>query len=423
MAKLILNDVTNLNSQQSAIATINNNSDAIVTAVENTLSRDGTSPNAMESTLDMNSNPIINLPDATDSDNPIPLGQLQTIIANDPTLKGEKGDKGDTGATGPQGPTGATGAIGPKGDTGDTGPKGDQGDTGPTGPAGPKGDKGDTGDQGPAGSGTGDVIGPSSATDNDVVVFDASTGKLIKDSGILISSVLLSSSIGSTVQAWDSDLDTWATKTPPSGTVVGDSDTQTLTNKTLTSPNITTTILPTTDDGAPIGSTTKKFSDLFLAPGAVINFNNGNAVITHSSGVINISTGALRVANNRVLDTTDSCAINYTIDGGGSAITTGSKFGLRIPFACTIVSASCGLDQSGSIVIDVWKDTQANYPPTDADSITASAPITISSATKSEDTTLTGWTKTISAGDWLFFNVDSISTATFASVSLKVTRT
>jgi len=39
--------------------------------------------------------------------------------------------------------------------------------------------------------------------------------------------------IGTNVQAWDADLDTWATKTAPSGTVVGTSDSQTLTNKTL----------------------------------------------------------------------------------------------------------------------------------------------------------------------------------------------
>jgi len=49
--------------------------------------------------------------------------------------------------------------------------------------------------------------------------------------------------IGTNVQAWDADLDTWATKTAPSGTVVGTSDTQTLTNKTLTSPSISSPTL------------------------------------------------------------------------------------------------------------------------------------------------------------------------------------
>lgn len=44
--------------------------------------------------------------------------------------------------------------------------------------------------------------------------------------------------IGANVQAWDSDLDTWAGKTAPTGTVVGTSDSQTLTAKTLTSPAI-----------------------------------------------------------------------------------------------------------------------------------------------------------------------------------------
>ena len=48
-------------------------------------------------------------------------------------------------------------------------------------------------------------------------------------------------------------------------------------------------------------------------------------------------------------------------------------------------------------------------PPTVADTITASAKPTLSSATKSEDTTLTGWTTAVTAGDVFGFMVDSAS--------------
>ncbi len=116
----------------------------------------------------------------------------------------------------------------------------------------------------------------------------------------------------------------------------------------------------------------------------------------------------------------DVATIPFIIDGGGSAITTGVKGYLEIPFDCTITQATALADQSGSIVVDVWKDTYANYPPTDADSITASAPITISTATKSQDSTLTGWTTSITAGDIIGFNVDSASTVERVTISLKI---
>ncbi len=112
--------------------------------------------------------------------------------------------------------------------------------------------------------------------------------------------------------------------------------------------------------------------------------------------------------------------LTFIIDGGGSAITTGQKGHLEIPFACTINQVTLLADTSGSIVIDVWKDTYANFPPTDADSITASAVPTITTATKSQDATLTGWTTAVVAGDILAFNVDSCTTITRCTVSLRV---
>lgn len=116
-------------------------------------------------------------------------------------------------------------------------------------------------------------------------------------------------------------------------------------------------------------------------------------------------------------------SITFIIDGGGSAITTGIKGDLTVPFSATITEWTLLADQSGSIVVDIWKDTYANYPPTVADTITAAAKPTITTATKGQSSTLTAWTTTITAGDTIRFNVDSITTVTRVTLSLKVTRT
>lgn len=121
--------------------------------------------------------------------------------------------------------------------------------------------------------------------------------------------------------------------------------------------------------------------------------------------------------------TTQYLSISFIIDGGGVTITTGIKGDLTIPFACTIQEWTLLADQSGSVVVDIWKDTYANYPPTVADTITGSALPTITTATKGQSSTLTGWTTTIAAGDTLRFNVNSATTITRVTLSLKVYRT
>lgn len=59
MSKLTLSDI---DSGYATPAKLTSNNDAVEEAFENTLSRDGTSPNQMEAHLDMNSNRILNLP-------------------------------------------------------------------------------------------------------------------------------------------------------------------------------------------------------------------------------------------------------------------------------------------------------------------------------------------------------------------------
>jgi hypothetical protein len=115
--------------------------------------------------------------------------------------------------------------------------------------------------------------------------------------------------------------------------------------------------------------------------------------------------------------------INVVIDGGGSAIATGIKGDVLVDFACVVNAWTLLADQSGSIVIDIWKDTLGNFPPTDADSMCSGKEPTITTATNATDTSITDWTTDdIADGDILRFNVDSCTTITRVTLALKVTR-
>lgn len=98
-----------------------------------------------------------------------------------------------------------------------------------------------------SGGGTGDVVGPASSTDNAIARFNGTDGKAIQNSGVIID---------------DSN-----------------------------------NVLLVTSDGGALGSTTKMWSDLFLASGAVINFNNGDVTLTHSADSLTLAGGVLVLPN------------------------------------------------------------------------------------------------------------------------------
>lgn len=86
MPKLTLNNLNNLQNESSTVTIINGNNDATETALENTLSRDGTSPNEMNANLDMNTHRILNLPDPINNQEPVTFGfaddrYYDTVIA------------------------------------------------------------------------------------------------------------------------------------------------------------------------------------------------------------------------------------------------------------------------------------------------------------------------------------------------------
>lgn len=70
-------------------------------------------------------------------------------------------------------------------------------------------------------------------------------------------------------------------------------------------------IAPAASDGAAIGSTTRMWSDLFLASGAVVNFNNGDVLLTHSANSLTMTGGALTqdfTSAMRLINSTDGAS-------------------------------------------------------------------------------------------------------------------
>jgi hypothetical protein len=232
----------------------------------------------------------------------------------------------------------------------------------------------------------------------------------INNTAVLSSTKVLGKTIGGTSAGDIVDLDT----------------TQTLTNKTLSTGCAFPTLNQNTTGTAAGLSTT-----LSIASGGT------NSSATPTAGGAGYGTGTAHAytaagTSGQVLTSQGNVSpiwqdlvvsIPIAIDGGGFAITTGVKFYLQIPFNCTITGWTMLANTSTTTVIDIWKDTYANFPPTVADTITGSAKPAITASNKNTSTTLTGWTTSITAGDILAFNVDSNNSATLINIALTAVKT
>ena len=100
--------------------------------------------------------------------------------------------------------------------------------------------------------------------------------------------------------------------------------------------NLTTSfggaVLPLSDDVGALGSGTLKWSDLFLANGSVINFNNGDVTITHSEDALAFAGGSVSITD---LDVTTTLDVTATLNAGGAN-------GLEIPNGTNPSAANLG---------------------------------------------------------------------------------
>jgi hypothetical protein len=114
----------------------------------------------------------------------------------------------------------------------------------------------------------------------------------------------------------------------------------------------------------------------------------------------------------------------FNFRNGVDPIPVDEKLDIRPQFAGQFTGWSILNDQAATVDFGVWKDTYANFPPTNADSMTNSHDPATSAAAKAEDTNISDWTTTtFAAGDCIRVNVDANDDATRATLILHGVKT
>lgn len=161
-----------------------------------------------------------------------------------------------------------------------------------------------------------------------------------------------------------------------------------------------------------------------VAPGT---YTNANVTVNAEGQITAIANGEAGFLGGMCNDTTGTglaTDIVFEINGEGGPLPTGSAGSVHIDFACTVKKVTVTCDQTTNLIVDIWNaPTVIGSAPTDANSIVGSTPPTITGGINYQDAALVGWTTALPANSDLFYNVDSVTTATWATVTLSVQKT
>jgi hypothetical protein len=142
--------------------------------------------------------------------------------------------------------------------------------------------------------------------------------------------------------------------------------------------------------------------------------------------ITGVSSGQALVFNgtnwvNQNVATSSEGTLGIIFNGFGGTILANNQYPyLVVPFNCTINSWSLVGDVSGNLEIDIWRAN--NAIPTISDSIVATNYPNLTAQQINSDSTLTGWTVNLIAGDILNFKVNLANTITNATLTLKITK-
>lgn len=115
----------------------------------------------------------------------------------------------------------------------------------------------------------------------------------------------------------------------------------------------------------------------------------------------------------------DGITIGFAMNNAGAVIDTGTLGFARVAKSGTITAWTMRSDLNTTTTVTIKKCAAASFPTTS--SIVASAKPTLTAQTSNTSSTLTGWTTTVTEGDYIEYNVDTNNNA--ASLALELTMT
>jgi hypothetical protein len=154
---------------------------------------------------------------------------------------------------------------------------------------------------------------------------------------------------------------------------------------------------------------------------ATLNFANGTGVTWTCTTATMVTTCT---ATNTVTGPTTNQnirSVSVLFDGGGVALSGTVTRCSQVNYAGTIQKTTIVADQSGSATVDVRTVAYGSYTgPSSASTITASDTPALSTAVKYQDSSLTGWTTSLSANTVVCFVLSSPSTVTWLAANIQL---
>ena len=150
---------------------------------------------------------------------------------------------------------------------------------------------------------------------------------------------------------------------------------------------------PNTSDGIALGTGSKMWSDLFLASGGVINFNNGNVTMTHSADTLTVvgatvaftASTAVTVSNDLKL-ASDSAVLGFGADNDTTLThTDGTGLTLNSTNKLTFGDAASFIQQSSNGVLRI--DGEATIDLNASTEVNVSAALTVGGRVVTDDST------------------------------------